>query len=316
MKYTNLSKTLTLVFHSLIAVAFGALGFYFAFFVVPYFLMSDPLVWRANLFDASYYLYLEFGTLGLAFFVLSAIGAYHSFKSFGLSGQKSDEEVVKSFNILIAEGWIAGLILMLDAAVLFDTLGTGSIAFPIVLCVLCSIIVLIGTNIPMVKLYDNKDQKPLIKTFLFAGIVAFASLTANTAFTMIGYATGTVSGFTSGYLFNQVAIVFAISLLVLIVLVLTRVFLKPERNNGLIMSVGFGVSMGIVGIGFMILGILDLVWGEDLAVHLIGSQNSGFAFTGYGYGVMSIVVGVLLMAGAIAIAASFLLPKKEKAHRA
>ena len=165
MKYSQTARVLSLIFHGIIALAFGCLGFYLGFFVVPEYFNAGANIFVDSLFRASYLLYFELAAVGLTLFLISTYGFAKALLSLNSS---SDEKLVQSFSAFIADGWVASIFFLLQAVLLFDltsnTTGTsnGSVAFVVVAALIVAIILLIATNIPMVKLFDGKDSSILV----------------------------------------------------------------------------------------------------------------------------------------------------------
>ena len=151
MKYSMTSRTLCVVFHAIIAAAMGLMGIWFGIFVVPEFLGSNPQQFYGNFgFDrnGAFFLWYELAVVGLSLFVISLLGLIDGIKS--ILDSRNDEPVV------------AAVFFALQGMLLWDLTANGSnVAFVIVMALLIAIVLLIATNIPMVRLYDQRDQMPL-----------------------------------------------------------------------------------------------------------------------------------------------------------
>lgn len=298
MKYQSTSRVLSFLFHTIIFLAFGALGMYFGAFVVPQFFTSGVMEWRESLFDAPYFLYLEFAVIGFTYFVLSGYGAYQAW--LGLSHPNDDAPVVKSLTVFIVEGWIISLALLLHGVLLFDVTANGTnMAFAVVMALIFAILMLIATNIPMVKLYDAKDQKQLIG-FLLMGAVVF------TGFMIIEVGLGLVLTINETYSAKMPTVYMLLTLLcqnvIAFVLSLLAAIAIKKGKSSLAGYLTSGASFGL-GAGLVIYGALDMVY-YDKPVHfnLIGSPIQGFVTEqtkfGYGFPIMCIVVGAAMLAAA------------------
>ncbi len=295
MKYQSTSRILSFIFHTLIFLAFGALGLYFGAFVVPQFCTAGYIEWRQSLFDAPYFLYLEFAVIGFTFFVLSGYGVYQAWC--GLSKPNDDEPVVKSLTVFIVEGWIFSLALLLHGILLFDVTANGTnMAFAVVMALIFAILMLIATNIPMVKLYDGKDSKQLV-SYLLVGASIF------TGFMFLETALGLFLTIPQTYAAKlpTVYLLLTIAIPNVLACALTGVaacFAKKGKNP-LASSLTAGASFAL-GAGLIIYGALDMVY-YDKPVHFnfVGTpfKNHPSNF-GYGFPVMAIVVGTALLAAA------------------
>ncbi len=302
MKYTSTSKVLSLVFHGLMTLGFGAMGIYFAFFVVPFAFTTNPYQFSSALFNASYYLYLELAVIGITFFLISGYGTYKAAMSFS-GGKESDEAVRTSLTCFITEGWIAALTLFLDGSVLFDAMkgsANADITFPIVMCVLVSIVLLIATNIPMVRMYDGRDYSPLLKSLLLGGSVAMLALSLDSLFSMIGLLARSWDAKTMPFFYQLIAIVLPAA--VAGGLLLAGGILLPKKEaSAKKMQLGtvlLGVSMIVVSVTFLAHASLEFIWQADYTYHLIGLTGD-FQFPGLGYGVMSVFAAAFLIGGGV-----------------
>lgn len=301
MKYGSTSKNLCLIFHGIISVAFLALGLYFGIFVVPFYFTTIPDAFTASLFNASFYLYLELAVAGFVLFFISGHGFLKAVKSLTINGQESDKLVVSSFSDFISEGWIVGLTLFLNGAVLFDIMSSGgNIAFPIVMCVLIAIIVFIATNIPTMRIFDGHDYRVLTRSLYRNASILFAVLTIETLLALIGLMTGTVIMQTP-YFYTQLLLILVPSAIVFAFTLVSYLTAKKKEGKSSKLSSALTVSgVLLLGSAILVLGVLDLVWGADIPCHLVAlKQGSSWNFTGYGYGVMSIVIGALTFLGVI-----------------
>ena len=278
MKYANTSRTLSFLAHLLIVLAFGALGLYFGAFVVPEYFGTDPKYFAEFLFDGAYLLYLELAVVGLSFAVISGYGLFHAVK--GLMNPRDDEPVVKALTTLIVE-------------------------------------VLIATNIPMVKLYDGKDQKPLLRGFIGGAMVFTCAIALEAGLSLLVNATNSSLNVWKQSEINLLLLTVTLANLAAFVLLLLAWLNNFKKGNKL---PGFmaGGAVIAVGIGLIIYGVLTIVW-RDNGIHLNYALESGKNYVfgakwGYGFPIMNLVVGAVTCAlgGYIMIAGS----KAELAKRA
>ncbi len=296
MKYQNTSRTLSFLFHAIITMAFGALGLYFGAFVVPQFFTAGYMTWRDSLFDAPYFLYLEFAVIGFTFMLLSGYGTYQAW--LGLSRPNDDAPVVKSLTVFVTEGWIISLALLLHGILLFDVTANGTnMAFAVVISLIFAILMLIATNIPMVKLYDGKDQKQLL-FFLLLGAAIFTGLM------VLEVGVGLLLMLKETFSAKMPALYMLLTMVlqngIAFVFFLLSALLVKKGRTSLAGYLASGSAFAL-GAGLVVYGALDMVF-YDKPVHfnLVDTPIHGAAQNGFGYGfpVMAIVVGTVVLAGA------------------
>ena len=312
MKYANTSRTLSFLAHLLIVLAFGALGLYFGAFVVPEYFGTDPTYFTKSLFSGAYLLYLELAVVGLSFAVISGYGLFYSVK--GLMNPRDDAPVVKALTTLIVEGWAAAIFFLLQAVLFFDLTGNNgadsNLVFVIVMSLLIAIIFLIATNIPMVKLYDGKDQKPLLHGFIGGAMVFTCAIALEAGLSLIVNAANTSVNVWKQSEINLLLLTITLSNLVAFVLLLLSWLNNFKKGNKL---PGFmaGGAVIAVGIGLIIYGVLTIVW-RDNGIHLNYALEEGKTYIfggahwGYGFPIMNLVVGAVtsVLGGYIMIAAN------------
>ena len=312
MKYANTSRTLSFLAHALIVLAFGALGLYFGAFVVPEYFGTDPTYFTKNLFSGAYLLYLELAVAGLSFATISGYGLFYAIK--GLMNPRDDEPVVKALTTLIVEGWAAGIFFLLQAVLFFDLTGNNgadsNLVFVIVMSLLLAILFLIATNIPMVKLYDGKDQKPLLRGFIGGAMVFTGVIALEAGLSLIVNATNTsLNAWKQGEI-NFLLLTMTLSSLVAFVLLLLA-WLNNFKNGTKVPGLMAGGAAIAIAIGLIVYGVLTIVW-KDNGIHLNYALEEGKTYIfggknwGYGFPIMNLVVGAVTGAfgGYIMIAAT------------
>lgn len=306
MKYLNTSRTLSFLAHAVITVLFGLLGLYFGIIVVPGYFLTEaakPELFKtltSSLFSGAFLLYLELAVIGLSMATISGYGLFHAVKA--LQNPRDDAPVVKSFTVLIVEGWIMGIFFLLQAVLFFDLTGnTGSgkdnLVFVIVMSLLLALALLIATNIPMVKLYDGKDQKPLLKEMVggLMVVTCFTAIESGIAL-IINASNSSLNTWMQGKI-NWLLAIILIMNLVASVLALVVYFFIFDKNAKLAGYLAGG-SILALGAGLIAYGVLSLVW-KDNAIHLnyigdLGAYKFGDKY-GYGFMVMNLVVGVITL---------------------
>lgn len=306
MKYQNTSRILCLLFHSIITLSCLALGLYFGGFVVPLFFTLNFDAWRSNLFDAPYFMYLEFAVIGFTFAILSGLGTVKAYKA--VMNPKDDKEVVQSLTLFIVEGWILSLALLLQGMLLFDMRSSNSNpAFTIIMSLIFAILLLIATNIPMVKLYDGKDQNQLL-SYLLTG----ASLFTGLMFVFVGLSLSLMATNFAHYISSlaMLLILFFQNVIAFVFFFVSRFLLAKGKSK----LSGSLAASGILtlGVGLITYGAFDMVY-SDKPVHfyLLGTpvQPTTSSEFGYGFPVMAIVIGAFVLVAASYI---FWTVQKEK----
>lgn len=315
MKFQNTSRLLSFLFHSLIVLGFGALGVYFAFFVVPQYFSSHYSDWTETLVTAPYFLYLEFAVLGLAFFGISIYGAIQGY--FALARPRDDEPVVKSLTAFIVEGWILSIAFLLHGVLLFDLLANGeNFAFTVIMALIFAIIFLIATNIPMVKLYEGRDQTLLLRAILLGfglvtaliALLSFSSLAAMLAET--SFAKKAALSQFLGTLIVQNAVASGLSFG-------AAFLLKGGKKK----TAGYLASGAVFALaaGLIVFGSLDMLY-YDKSVHmnLVNAHIADPAQNGFGYGfpIMAIVIGAVLLVATAYLIWYSSVEHKKPVHRA
>jgi hypothetical protein len=297
MKYQNTSRVLTLVFHAIILAAFGSLGFYYGAFCAPYYFTSDPGAFGVGQ-SLAYNLYLELATIGLTLMTISVYGVIQGIK--GILHPDDDAPVVKGFTAFIVEGYIAAIFFLANAAIYFDLISGSNLAFIIVMAVLFAVILLIAANIPMVRLFDGKDQKPLFAMMSLGGGTFFAFealIIAITYFVMIAQPASLAFYFNIkmflliGFLCSTIAAALLITSGVLIIK-------KGVSSPKVVKISGYltGSSIVVLGVAQILIGALTLVW-SDHSCHL---EYAKLGYGGPSYAIMCLVSGVALLGAGIA----------------
>lgn len=306
MKYTSTSRTLSLLAHAIIFLAFGFMGIWFGFFVVPQYLGGTPDYFYRDSglsFDTNgaFFLWFELAVIGLAFMAISLLGFLQALKS--LKDIHNDEPAVRSFSALICEGWIAAIFFLLQAALLWDLTANGNLVFLIIMALLIAIILLIATNIPMVKIFDQRDQLPLLRDFMGSGALVTLIMGVEAVLGLIGAATWANQ---KTQIFNLLYVIIIASFVAAILSFLGWLMLGKNKNDkGLKLSSFLSAgAIAAVGAGLLVYGILDIVYqyapgssSVTLPVHL---YNKDLSFD-LGFGIMGIVLGSLLLIGAIVV---------------
>ncbi len=315
MKYSQTARVLSLVVHGVIALAFGCLGFYFGFFVTPEYFNPAANQFVEYLFEGSYLLYLELAVIGLSLFLISTYGFVKALLSIN---EGSDEKLVESFSAFIADGWLVSVFFLLQAVLLFDltsnTTGTsnGSVAFVVVAALIIAIILLIATNIPMVKLFDGKDSSILVTRLAWGAATALLVIAAEALITLPGLYLATDMAYDGDILLQLWTLVVAAGVPgVLLAMLGFKVAKKGIAKTTSFSNGTITVTGGLIGIAMLIMGCLELVGlGDDESFYTLLTTN--FKPVGYGYPVMLVILGCLLILGTIAFVGYTFSPKAKR----
>ncbi len=302
MKYSNTSRSISVIFHALIVLAFGALGVYFGLAVAPCYFSNS----RLETVEAPYNLYSELGILGLTLCTISVYGLVNGIKA--LQNQKDDAPVIKSFNAFIAEGYIAAIFCLLNGVLYFDAIRGGAtkgLGFLIAAMIILFIGLMIATNIPMVKLYDNKDQTPLLISLGWAAGVFFIWAAIVTLGTLAGsWSQGTVAW--SHVINRQLLAFFIVYVVCAGLLISSAVLLKKGGDLSKKLSGYFTSLTGfLISLCFVADGVIGLCFGNASgtvkAYHLEGIDLK-LPTSGDAYAIICLVIGGLLLIGSIVFA--------------
>ncbi|MCQ2798924.1 MAG: hypothetical protein MJ220_03485 [Bacilli bacterium] len=305
MKYTNTSKTLAMVFHAILFLAFGAMGIYFGAFVVPGYFNTNIVYtgFRENLalISNSYMMYFELAVIGIVLAAMSCIGFLKAYKSLNAG----DKEVVDSFAAFIAEGWFLAIAFILNGAVFFGMIsGTSNVWFTVIIAIVFAIIALIATNIPMVKLFDGKDSKPLIANLSYAGAITGGVIAVESILSIVFFNWNALAY--KSKIFIQLALIAILGIAICVACAVVAANGKKEGKTNALDGALIGAASFITGAIFAVLGVLAYVW-KDAPVHLVfnpagslltGAWNDkwGMAFV-----IMMVVVGVAIAGAGTAV---------------
>lgn len=318
MKYSNTARVLSFLSHLILVLAFGALGIYFGVFVVPFHFDSALRMNFMNEFINGFALTLdiELAVLGLSIFTISLYGLIQSIK--GLLAPSDDKVMVKSFTALIGDGYIISAFFAACAFLYFDPIANNNLAFAIVMSILMMAIFLIATNIPMYRLYEGKETtEQLVGLSLTAavgfGFIALMNLAALVS-CLIAMGQQTFTGDINFAV--QLGVAFASNLVVSGLMVAAGALIgkKGAADKKAVVLGGYLSSGAFFFLGGALLsaGIMDLIW-KDKAYHL---NSYSYAFTGMGYPVMAIILGVLAIVGSVVFAIATYNDYKKRALKA
>lgn len=299
MKYGNTSRTLSLIFHSIILVAFGVLGFYFGIFVTPLYWTNNAAAFN-NAVIYAYNFDLELSVLGLSLFAISVYGLIKAVKA--ILDPNDDEQIVRSFIAFIVEGYIGAIFCLANAAIYFDLLSFGSIPFIVVMGLLLGIILLIAVNIPMVKIFDGRDSTPLLAGMSFGGAVYFGFNALEIVVSLLGALIASKNGYTISFYSSIMTFLGSCFLALAIVTALTAVagvIIGKKKSEKSLFVGGYLDSAAIMLVGLTVLanGVFDYYYRDSNSVHF---ESKTLEYTGIAYPVCAMVFGSLVVLAGIA----------------
>lgn len=320
-KYSSTPRTINLIVFVLLTAGFAFLAVWFSFLTVPYVwtgVSHAPIdVDRENI---SLGLYAILGCLGIAGTIVSGLGLCRSVVAF----RKNDDEAVRrTFDCYFSLGYVLAAALFLNAGWLIlqttKNFGSGvSIGFVVVVYIVALILVLVGTNIPLVKVHDADDDGVAIGRIL---LLASLAIGAAVAITML-YSALILSINGDGHKTHKVYLLkdLVLAIAPFIGCALASVGLRASKKGQMLRSsLLLYMSLGVYGLGIIAAGILTYFTGvnKDWNRSNIGSYlEPKFAISEYmTNSVLSFVFGSLIVVAACVLFAVTLRPKKEKAAR-
>ena len=314
-KYQSTSRILVVAFQALLFLGFGAFGCYYGFFAVPFYLTPFNGLEGIVSTDYAYNLFLELAVIGLTIMTVAIYGLVQGIK--GILEPKNDEPVVKGFTAFIVEGYLAAAFFFLNAFLYFDLIKGQkgeNLTFVIVMASILFVVLMIATNIPMVRLYDNRDQKPLLASLSYGFAVAGAWTAIMNALTLIGsFSRDAENGYQQMRIFLLIGL--AAGLMIALLLFFVGQLLRKGKKDNSSKTAGY-LSSGAIAMGgamYLVIGVLDVVW-ADARCHL---NNASLKLEGnYTYGIMAIILGGLLLIGSLVFVYLNSQGTKKAAHKA
>ncbi|MCR5079381.1 MAG: hypothetical protein K6B65_05675 [Bacilli bacterium] len=316
MKYSSTPRLLNAVVFALLFVGFAVLALFFTFFYLPFLwsgLGSGPI--ENSLSDVSVALVAMIGSLGVAGAFISCIGLIRSIKA--LMNGKDDELVRRSFDCYFSLGYVLAAVLFLNATWLIRlttaNFGDVSMGFVIAVYIIALILVLVGTNIPLVKIYeDDQEGKSMARVLLLASLsigvgVAVSFLYAGIVTLALGAGISGQSTLLLKYFTLAIA-----PALGGIVAALGMFLSKKGNDKG--SSIALYSSLGIYGLGIMYCGLLSVLFNNTTKDKFIFMEQtlSAHPTNWLVNTVLGFVIGGLILIGAIALVVITVMPKKDK----
>ncbi len=297
----------------LLMAGFGALAIYFGFLLTPFIWNGKGAV--IELPDMSYALVLMLGAIGIAGFVISSYGFVVSILSIV---KRNDNYTVKAFASYISIGYVLCIALLLNAVWLYrlttTNYGYNEFGFVITLYVIALIVLLIATNVPLVKLYG--EEKNSGKTMrVITGAAAAINFGIALPF-FLSYLNAVNVG-----IFNYSSVVtmkFGIyALIAFIAFILSFssfiVFGQADKKNeeSVLGFSLFGVTSLADAGALITCGVFAQIYSDKKVSFMAKKIGEVFEYSTE-FAIMSYIIGILLFIGVVFVVIYSLTPHKKK----
>ena len=323
MKYSASTRLINIVIFAILLVGAAFLGVWFSFVVTPNLIPELPLPsWTgAELPNISVGLSAMLGTLGLALTLAALVGLVNSVRAF-LKGN-NDELVQKSFGAYIAMGYIVAAWLLLSALWLYrltsTNLGDDDLGFIITVYVVAFILVLIVSNVPLLKLFGEGEHSNQIMQIITSALICAelgAAMTFGpTYFVALAHAS-TIAHYSA--VSAKLLTYFLAPLAAAILGVLAYIGYGKAHRHGEEVRKGngylFEASIAIIGLAIVAAGVFEYIFAEN-KIENISFMAKVFRAENVHYIeflVMSCITGGLLTIGSGVLAYFTTFPPKLK----
>lgn len=314
MRNYSTMRPINVILFLILMCGFGALGIYYGGLVTPFLWTGKGAV--VSLPETSYALNLMLGAIGFGGFIVSTYGFVTSIISVV---KRNDDYTIKAFASYIALGYVACVALLLNAAWVYRLTTTNNgyseFGYVITLYVAALIIILIATNVPLVKLFgEEKTSNKTMKTIVGAAFAINFGLCLPNFLSYI---------FSINETFSQSAVItmkFGVYALItlsaaIVSLIAFMLFNKADKANkeckaGFYL---FGATTLVDAGGLIACGVFTNIYTKIKVSFMAKTCGAEFAY-GTEFAVMSYILGSLLvLAFAIVLVYSFVPHKKKEA---
>lgn len=321
MKYSSTPRLINTIIFALLSIGFGFLAIYFGCLVNPFLwnITGSPIDNMPT--SGSVALYEMFGAIGFAGLIISCFGLVTSVKS--LLKSSDDELVVKSFLSYIALGYMLTAVFLLNAAWLYrlttSNFGYNGIGFVIVVYILAVIILLIATNVPLVKILGEEEDGNKTMS-LITGTLAAANLGLALAFFGPWIRNLAAGAYSNSDLVNlKYLMFFLMPLVAALIAFLAKLGYGKAIKTGQTLKKNaylFEGALAIDGIAMIIAGVFSYLWREKKISFMTSVGGSAAKNSNWlEFTVMSIIVGSLIIIGAIVLVILTVKPPKAKLQK-
>ncbi|MCR5491107.1 MAG: hypothetical protein K6F32_03150 [Bacilli bacterium] len=321
MKYSSTPRLINTIIFALFFLGFGFLAVYYGILMNPFLWITagSPL---GDVATGSIALCEMFGAVGFAGTIISCFGLMYSVKS--LLKSNDDELVQKSFLSYIGLGYMLAGVFFLNAIWLYrlttTNFGYDGIGFVIVVYLLATIVLMIATNVPLVKILGEEEDGT--KTMaLITGSFAAANLGLALSFLGPWLRNLAAGAYSNSDIVNLKYMVFTLLPLVsaCLAFLATLGYKKaqkegtPKKTNAFL----FAGAVGVDGIAMIVAGVFSYLW-QDKKLSFITSVGGTAAKNANAmeFTVVSIIIGSLLVIGAVVLAILTVKPPKLKSENA
>ena len=170
MKYSSTVRLINVILFALFAIGFGVLAVYFGFLVAPFVWGGQGPIKLPD--SGAFALWAMLGSLGVAGALISLVGLFKSVVS--VMKARDDAPVITSFSCYIAIGYVLAMFLLLNAFWLYRltsaNIGYDDVAFVVIVYIIAAILVLIGANVPMMRMFGEGEQLNKVMGILCAAL--------------------------------------------------------------------------------------------------------------------------------------------------
>ena len=312
-KYSSTPRFICLIVFAILTAGFGFLAVYFTFLIAPFVTKIPNAIIEMD-YDIAFGLYAMLGSLGIAGTFVSLLGLFRSIKAIR---KEDDESTRRCFDGLFSLGYVVAMALFANAGwlILLTTknFGNVSIGFVVAVYVIALILVLVGTNIPLVKVYEDDDEgvgmaRILLTASLAVGLAVGVTMLYSGFVNLIGNSGS--SNKASVYILKF----FLLAIAPVLGCVLAAIGLRAhKKGNGKAGSLCLYSSLGLYGLGMLAAGALLSVTDNVKSWNNTGSlmENKFAAESVVTNSVLSYVFGGLVLVAAIVLICMTLKPKKS-----
>lgn len=322
MKYQSTTRLLNTILFATLFAGFLALAIVYGILITPYMVKG---VGPVDLPSMSIGLSAMLAAIGCAGAVITGIGLVYSILS--VVKGSDDNLVVKSFSCYIGLGYLATIGLLLNATWLYrlttTNLGYNEVAFLIAVYSVFAIIIFIGSNVPLLKLYGEGEEGN--KIFGLLGRIVFAlSLGIALPFLLSFFVTLSAAGSRA----HGSEIVLKLAFLAFIPLVSACLAFfswrsaekadKEGKENKLTVITNSG-AVALLGILVILCGVFENVFesskNHPLEICFVGAVKSAGVSANANwldFSVMSYIIGGAILIAAIVFCVLSIMPSKKK----
>lgn len=318
MKYSSGIRLINVIIFALLTAGFVFLAVWFGFLITPFLWIGkgSPI----DLPDISFGLAAMLGCFGLAGALIAGKGLLTSI--FSMLRENDDEPVVKSFGCYIGIGYLVAAFLLLNAMWLYrltsSNLGDDDIGFVVTVYVIALIVVLLATNVPMVRLFGDESQFNKVMQ-----VLSYSLCSVSAAIGIVFGVAYLVTKTSSDPFYGQATVSLEIGVPAIIGLVACLLclvaylgYVKADKNKTVVKRNGilFECALVLSGASILVTSVFENIYqgasrpsAVSLVAKAIGMSNVNyldFCITGYILGGAIVLAGILFMF-------STLFPKKR-----